>query len=282
MAENRDFDYAVCKVPRKDKNGNDVTGDKIGKGGRHRSDGTYSAPVTDIQIVDEDPMQKPKVIVKREIIETTPIIRYEPRPWYEQLAYDIACDAADKIMGRVSYDVQRGVDYGLRRAEEKITDFFEKKRVEKEQRRMQEFYKSHHQKAEPRSENAKQTVHLPDSVAVAYDNYTENMTSEEAQKELLEAFVLYTMSARKMWRVAHSKITDSGEKLCTGREMIESISAPSLIKQINAILDKDPSLLEEWQMKALEEAMGRKLYEDGVFVPIEQDTFQRELMMTAK
>ena len=74
MAENRDFDYAVCKVPRKDKNGNDVTGDKIGKGGRHRSDGTYSAPVTDIQIVDEDPMQKPKVIVKREIIETTPII----------------------------------------------------------------------------------------------------------------------------------------------------------------------------------------------------------------
>lgn len=43
MSEEREFDYVVGKLPRKDKNGNDTTSDHIGKGGRHRDDGTYSA-----------------------------------------------------------------------------------------------------------------------------------------------------------------------------------------------------------------------------------------------
>ena len=33
MSEERDFDYVVGKLPRKDKDGNDTTGDRIGKGG---------------------------------------------------------------------------------------------------------------------------------------------------------------------------------------------------------------------------------------------------------
>ena len=55
MSEDRDFDYVVGKLPRKDKDGNDTTGDRIGKGGRHRDDGTYSAVAYDLQVVDEDP-----------------------------------------------------------------------------------------------------------------------------------------------------------------------------------------------------------------------------------
>lgn len=43
MPEEKDFDYVVGKLPRRDKDGNDTTGDRIGKGGRHRDDGTYSA-----------------------------------------------------------------------------------------------------------------------------------------------------------------------------------------------------------------------------------------------
>lgn len=43
MPEEKDFDYVVGKLPRRDKDGNDTTGDRIGKGGHHRDDGTYSA-----------------------------------------------------------------------------------------------------------------------------------------------------------------------------------------------------------------------------------------------
>ena len=57
MADNKDFDYGICKIPRVDKNGNDITNDRIGKGGRHRDDGTYSGPVYDVEMVKHDPSQ---------------------------------------------------------------------------------------------------------------------------------------------------------------------------------------------------------------------------------
>lgn len=66
MPEEKDFDYVVGKLPRRDKDGNDTTGDRIGKGGRHRDDGTYSAVAYDLEVVDEDPTKKapePTVIV---------------------------------------------------------------------------------------------------------------------------------------------------------------------------------------------------------------------------
>lgn len=57
MAEDRDYDYVVGKLPRKDKDGKDTTSDRIGKGGRHREDGTYSSVVYDIEVVDKPPVQ---------------------------------------------------------------------------------------------------------------------------------------------------------------------------------------------------------------------------------
>lgn len=54
MPERRDYDLAVYKVPRRDKNGNDITGDKVGAGGRHRGDGTYSGVAYDPEILDRE------------------------------------------------------------------------------------------------------------------------------------------------------------------------------------------------------------------------------------
>lgn len=54
MPEKRDYDLAIYKVPRKDKNGNDITGDKVGSGGRHRGDGTYSGVAYDPEILDRE------------------------------------------------------------------------------------------------------------------------------------------------------------------------------------------------------------------------------------
>lgn len=93
MSEERDFDYVVGKLPRKDKDGNDTTGDRIGKGGRHRGDGTYSAVAYDLEVVDEDPTKvvppEPQVIVRREVVEVEKRpTRYEDLPWYQQLIVD--------------------------------------------------------------------------------------------------------------------------------------------------------------------------------------------------
>ena len=53
MPEERDYDLAIYKVPRKDKDGRDITGDKIGPGGRHRGNGTYSGVAYDPELLDD-------------------------------------------------------------------------------------------------------------------------------------------------------------------------------------------------------------------------------------
>lgn len=52
------YDYVTAKLPRTGKDGSDITGDRPGKGGRHRADGTYSGPVFDIEIEDGKPVSR--------------------------------------------------------------------------------------------------------------------------------------------------------------------------------------------------------------------------------
>lgn len=49
-----DFDYYKVKVPRKDKNGNDITSDKVSKGGRRRGDGTFSGLAYDFEKFEDN------------------------------------------------------------------------------------------------------------------------------------------------------------------------------------------------------------------------------------
>lgn len=53
-----DFDYVTAKLPRIGKDGADITGDRVGGGGRHRANGTYSGPVYDISIEDGRPVSR--------------------------------------------------------------------------------------------------------------------------------------------------------------------------------------------------------------------------------
>lgn len=50
--DDRDYDVYKVKVKRYDKNGNDISGDKLGGGGRHRDDGTISAMAYDFEPLD--------------------------------------------------------------------------------------------------------------------------------------------------------------------------------------------------------------------------------------
>ena len=103
------------------------------------------------------------------------------------------------------------------------------------------------------------------------------MTSEEAQKELLDAFILYVLSAKKVWRVSHAKITDSAEKIPDRNAMIEKLSNPSLVASINQILENNPALLEEWQSIALTGILGHSVIENDRLIPIEEAQLRKAL-----
>ena len=139
MPEERDFDYVVGKLPRRDKDGNDTTGDRIGKGGRHRDDGTYSAVAYDLEVVDEDPTKKahePTVVVQHEVVEVEKHpTRYEDLPWYGQLI----CDGIEMVMPYVVDGLvnltERGINAGISAVKRKAAEHKGAKREKRVQQK---------------------------------------------------------------------------------------------------------------------------------------------------
>lgn len=280
MTEDRDFDYVVGKLPRKDKNGNDTTGDRIGKGGRHRDDGTYSAVAYDLEVVDEDPTKivppEPQVIVRREVVEVErQPQRVEDLPLGQQLIYRVAEVVipymVDGVLDLAGQGINAAINYGKRKyAEHKAAKLSAPK---KQTLKVDEVLKS---SAVVPSPAAKTT--MPDEIDAAYENYSVNMTSEAAQKEFVDAFILRLLSEKKLWKIAHANIVDSAGNITDGRAMIDKLSSPRMLENINTILNNNPALLETWQTVALEEILGRDLIVDSSYVPIEGQALRQSLM----
>ena len=122
------------------------------------------------------------------------------------------------------------------------------------------------------------TIILPGEFDFAYEQYSTNMTSEEAQKELLDAFILYVLAVKKINKVAHANVINSVGSITDGKSVIDKISASVVIEKINAILAHNPNLLEEWQALALSCILGRTLIEGEKFIPINRDELQQGLL----
>lgn len=278
MSEDRDFDYVIGKLPRKDKDGNDTTGDRIGKGGRHRDDGTYSAVAYDLEVVDEDPTQmippEPQVIVRREVVE----VERQPQsvedlPLGQQLIYHAAEVAIPYVVDGVFYLAGQGINAAVNFGKRKYAEH--------------KAAKSTIQKKKPLKANGEQknteivsalTTALPDEIDAAYENYSINMTSEEAQKEFVDAFILRLLSEKKLWKIAHANIVDASGNIIDGRAMIDKLSSPLMLENINTILNNNPALLETWQTMALEEILGRELVVDSCYIPIEAHDLRKNIM----
>lgn len=278
MPEEKDFDYVVGKLPRRDKYGNDTTGDRIGKGGRHRDDGTYSAVAYDLEVVDEDPTKKapePTVIVQREVVEVEKQpTRYEYLPWYGQLI----CDGIEMVMPYVVDGLvnltERGINAGISAVKRKAAAKREK-RVQQKKEVTAHIEPS--ESAQMATTPEKATTVL-DEIDAAYENYSINMTSEEAQKEFVDAFILRVLSEKKLWKIAHANIVDPAGNITDGRAMIDKLSSPLMLENINTILKNNPALLETWQTIALEDILGRELIVDSCYVPIEGQALRKNLM----
>lgn len=66
--DNKDYEEYKVKVPKYDKEGNDITGDKLGKGGRHRGKGTFSAMAYDFQPLEESESKESREYLERKLM----------------------------------------------------------------------------------------------------------------------------------------------------------------------------------------------------------------------
>lgn len=257
MSEERDFDYVMGKVPRKDKEGNDVTGDKLGKGGRRRPDGTYSAVVYDLEEVDENPRMLSgdfeKLDDDMESAYLGGVISQETMEGMKEVASDI---------------LAQFMLYGI----EKFGNFIKRKYIRYKDRKQSSVKEDKKKKTKNISSvTFKNTITEdipPSKSSEVLGEYTIDMTNEEAQKELIDAFIFRVLSERKIWNIKHANIIDSNGNITDGCDMIKKLGGQRLLNNINAIISHNPNLLESWQATELESIFERKLMENNRFVPI--------------
>lgn len=117
----------------------------------------------------------------------------------------------------------------------------------------------------------------------AYKEYRIYMTSEEVQKELIDIFMLSVIRAKKIWKVSHANVVDVqtvSKELLEGQVLIEKLCNQEVLDSVNDLLGKKPALLEEWESIALSDILGRSLFKDGQYVPIESRNFGNALRRT--
>lgn len=254
----------------------------LARGGRHRDDGTYSAVAYDLEVVDEDPTKKapePTVVVQHEVVEVEKHpTRYEDLPWYGQLI----CDGIEMVMPYVVDGLvnltERGINAGISAVKRKAAEHKGAKREKRvQQKKTVTAYIEPPESAQMATTPKKATTVL-DEIDAAYENYSINMTSEEAQKEFVDAFILRVLSEKKLWKIAHANIVDPDGNITDGRAMIDKLSSPLMLENINTILKNNPALLETWQTIALEDILGRELIVDSCYVPIEGQALRKNLM----
>lgn len=290
MPENRDYDIVRGKLPRTDKLGRDVTGDFLGKGGRHRKDGTYSAVVYDLEIVapssveyeNTEPLVSPSHVENR-------LVQYGDLPWWGQLLVDIAEETIPIVIEGLTQTAMQGFEKWLsnRRKQNLAKKPANKAFAIKAKALVVEpTPKSNPMNCfgMPNIKNDSLSTSLPVSIAMpsefhdAYKQYSTNMTSEEAQKELLDAFVLYILSLKKLHKIANANIHDvSGNKL-DGHKLVELATNPEIIMQINSIVQNNPKLLDEWQSIALSDILGRAIIHDSYYIPIDEQVLRHKLL----
>ena len=115
------------------------------------------------------------------------------------------------------------------------------------------------------------------SIDVVLEEYRDNMSSDEAKKELVEAFVLQVIAARKIKRVAQANIVDENGHKVEGRELVDKLSNPALITEINAILSANPQLLSQQQVTELSGFLGFSIIREGKYIPISSETMHEKL-----
>lgn len=114
----------------------------------------------------------------------------------------------------------------------------------------------------------------------AYEGYRENMSSEEAQKTLVEIAILASMLAERIKKLSNANIPDDG--IAGGylgwQDAVNRLSSQELIDGVNRILEGDVQLIDSVQIANLEIILGRSLFQNGQYAPIDAGEFRVRLM----
>ncbi len=114
----------------------------------------------------------------------------------------------------------------------------------------------------------------------AHEEYLKDISSEEAQRELMDIFILLVILISKIRKLSGSRIVaDNGNSnnYLKGQEIVEKLFSEKYFDSINDILAKNVILLEE-KSNILTDIFGFNIIENDKHVPIEVDKIKDKIL----
>lgn len=256
--EHEDYFEAYCKIPKKDKDGNDIDG-VIGTGGLRRKDGTLAALAYDIHPADNNPpAPQPVQPIQPVLIQNNVIVQENQKSALERFIEPYLPSIRDAGVRYFDRHIDDWVDKGLsglwngcKLVYYKVNGKIAEKRVAKRQA-------LETKTATPASAASTALTAQNELFTHTYCEYKAHMTSDEARKKLLDAYVLAVVAVKNLNEVANAQIVDDSGNVKEGSELIRSLNSKEIIMTINKIMQQNPALLDDWQSKALSTAFGER------------------------
>lgn len=238
--EDRDYDEIRGKIKRHDKNGNDITGDKLGGGGRHRPDGSISALVYDIETIN--PKDDNSELNRYELESQLAKYAHEEelaRLQKEQSGVDLANNVLFLVNNILVFlDEHPKVAVRIVEGSKKAVST-----IKEQTGKMVSSLKGINKRKQKKPFAKLQTVHsstIRDTKEIhsseRMDNHGEEMTLEQAQTEYIEFFKDFLRMKKRAERLANAHIVNAD---------IQKLDMDQNLALMNSLVKKYPELLDE-------------------------------------
>lgn len=264
MPDKQDYDEYVVKVKRQNDNGEDLTGDDVGSGGRRREDGTLSAQYYDPRPYDPVEEMQP-------FYSDPPAPRHRKLSPGQQMLVDAASNALSDIGVRLTEDV---VIPAVQRT-------WREKFVPSVKRLYHRIVDKKTASAEPPKQMRKASLPqmsqpkiITSKVSQALRSYRQDMSDEEKQAHLIRIAYHYTCLVHEMQMMKDIPVSDED-----WNKALRWLASAQMTDAINLILSGNPALLSAEQGKTLADIFNAEIMVDGVFVPIKNENVKAALLL---
>lgn len=239
-----DYDEYRVKVPKQDKEGNDITSDKLGKGGRHRGDGTFSGMAYDFRPIEDDGPSREELEYQLELMVHEERIAGIQGKQSTADTITATWNFINNILEFINehpeiletaYKLGIKAKNGVTSAKNKIVT------AVKGDKGKQKSKKST-QKSAPKQKLVDTSLAVTASNEIIAENSEtsqierENLSIEEARALVLNVLLKYVSLKRDINRLANANI-DNGQRI--------ELNAEDVIAQLDSLVSEYPALMDD-------------------------------------
>ena len=241
-----DYDEYIVKVPKQDKEGNDITGDKLGKGGRHRGDGTFSAMAYDFRPIEDDSPSREDLEYQLESMAHEERMAEIQRKQSTVDTITATLSSINNILEFINQhpEILQAVYKLWIKAKNGVIDAKSKMvtavRGDKGKQKSEKSTQKSASKQKPADTSlavtASNEIITENSEAEASQIERENLSIEEARELVLNILLKYVSLKRDISRLANANI-DNGQRM--------ELNVEDVIAQLDSVVSKYPALMDD-------------------------------------